>query len=224
MKRMHLVWTLVCAGCGGGSFNADEQEATADGATAGSGGAPSTVRFDDDAGAAGASSGGSGQSVGGTGGKPPPPSTGGASVDAGPDVAEGGVGGDGGAGGMHSAGAGGTGGDGASGGIGGAGGNTGGTGGCELVTHDNGVGQTWQDCVPLETYNAEQALKACEAWCAAVGCSGVGCWTASACNQTLVVLGQVGSGDDVTTIAWSRDSGSVWQSGTLGCISGGTWR
>jgi len=48
---------------------------------------------------------------------------------------------------------------------------------CALVTHDNGIGQTWQDCVPLGTYNQEQAMKACEAFtgdskaCAvAIGC------------------------------------------------------
>lgn len=34
---------------------------------------------------------------------------------------------------------------------------------CELVTHDNGYGQTWQDCVPYGTWNLEQAMKACEA-------------------------------------------------------------
>lgn len=34
---------------------------------------------------------------------------------------------------------------------------------CELVTHDNGLGQTWQDCEPLYTFNLDQALKACEA-------------------------------------------------------------
>lgn len=38
---------------------------------------------------------------------------------------------------------------------------TGGATTCTLVTHDNGVGQTWQDCVPLGTYNQAQALKAC---------------------------------------------------------------
>lgn len=35
--------------------------------------------------------------------------------------------------------------------------------GCTLVTHDNGLGATWQDCVPLGTYNEEQAMKACKA-------------------------------------------------------------
>ena len=224
MNRMHLVWALVCAGCGGDSFSAEGREATADGAAVDSGGAPSIVRLDEDAGSAGASSGGSGDvDAGGTGGE---------SVveDAGSDVAEGGAGGSGGsdaggAGGVHSAGAGGTGGDGGLGGVGGVGGaggsDTGGTGGCE-VTHDNGVGQTWQDCVPLGTYDNTQALKACEAWCDVVGCAS--CWTAPACNQTLVVMSEIESGGDTTRIAWSRTSDAVWQVGTLGCISAGTWR
>lgn len=34
---------------------------------------------------------------------------------------------------------------------------------CAPVTHDNGFGQTWGDCVPLGTYNREQAMKACKA-------------------------------------------------------------
>lgn len=32
-----------------------------------------------------------------------------------------------------------------------------------VVTHDNGNQQTWQDCVPLGTYNEAQAMKACKA-------------------------------------------------------------
>ena len=31
------------------------------------------------------------------------------------------------------------------------------------MTHDNGIGQTWEDCVPLYTWNREQAMKACQA-------------------------------------------------------------
>lgn len=222
MKRMHLVWALVCAGCGDDPFSASEQEATTDGATVvDSGGAPSTVRFDDDAGAAGASSGGSGgEGADGAGGKPPPPLP---STDAGPDVAEGGAGGsdEGGAGGMPNAGAGGIGGDGGlGGGVGGVGGNTGGTGGCEHVTHDNGVGQTWQDCEPLGTYNNAQAFKACEAWCEVVGCAS--CWTAPACGETLAVIGSDGD----TTIAWSRRNGSTWLTDSAygGCVAGAIWR
>ena len=40
---------------------------------------------------------------------------------------------------------------------------TGGTIECTPVTHSNGIGQTWQDCFPLGTYNQSQALKACKA-------------------------------------------------------------
>lgn len=40
---------------------------------------------------------------------------------------------------------------------------TGGTATCALVTHNNGLGQTWQDCVSLGTYNETQATKACKA-------------------------------------------------------------
>lgn len=32
---------------------------------------------------------------------------------------------------------------------------------CTQYTHSNGVGGTWTDCVPLHTYNAAQAIKAC---------------------------------------------------------------
>lgn len=35
--------------------------------------------------------------------------------------------------------------------------------GCALVTHDNGLGQTWEDCVPKNVYNLDQAMKACAA-------------------------------------------------------------
>jgi hypothetical protein len=35
---------------------------------------------------------------------------------------------------------------------------------CVPVTHSNGIGQTWTDCVPLGTYNTMQALKACAAF------------------------------------------------------------
>ena len=47
--------------------------------------------------------------------------------------------------------------------------------GCATVTHENGLGQTWQDCVPLGTYNLEQATKACEASGAASCTKSTGC-------------------------------------------------
>jgi hypothetical protein len=41
--------------------------------------------------------------------------------------------------------------------------STGGSTGCTLVTHSNGLGQTWQDCEPLGMYTQAQAMKACTA-------------------------------------------------------------
>jgi hypothetical protein len=54
--------------------------------------------------------------------------------------------------------------------------------GCALVTHTNGLGQTWQDCVPLSTYDKAQATKACEAWCAVNG--GCACQNGTLCNDS----------------------------------------
>ena len=42
--------------------------------------------------------------------------------------------------------------------------SSGGAAACTPVTHDNGVGQTWQDCVPLGTYTRAQATAACNAY------------------------------------------------------------
>lgn len=39
--------------------------------------------------------------------------------------------------------------------------------GCTPVTHDNGLGQTWQDCVPRDTYDEAEAMAACRAWASA---------------------------------------------------------
>jgi hypothetical protein len=47
---------------------------------------------------------------------------------------------------------------------------------CALVTHNNGRGQTWQDCVPLGTINDAQAVKACQA------SSATGCAASSSCG------------------------------------------
>jgi hypothetical protein len=46
---------------------------------------------------------------------------------------------------------------------------------CTLVTHSNGVGQAWQDCLPLGTYTRAEADSACAA-CSSTGCArGTGC-------------------------------------------------
>jgi len=63
---------------------------------------------------------------------------------------------------VHAGGAAGTGGAPETGGVVGTGGATVIDAGCTLITHDNGLGQTWQDCVPLGTYNEAQATKACK--------------------------------------------------------------
>ncbi len=64
--------------------------------------------------------------------------------------------------------------DGGSGGGGGGGGGAGGGGGgggggnadlgCGAVTHSDGLGDTWQDCVALGTQDTTQAYKAADAW------------------------------------------------------------
>ena len=71
---------------------------------------------------------------------------------------------------------------GASGGAVGAGGTTAAPDACVPATHDNGVGQTWQDCVPPRTWNQDQALSACEAWCAVNECT---CHIGLVCNDFL---------------------------------------
>jgi hypothetical protein len=67
------------------------------------------------------------------------------------------------------------------GGMSGTGGviGSGGVVACTLVTHSNGIGQTWQDCVPLGTYNESQAMKACEASGAPLCTMTGGCGTTS---------------------------------------------
>lgn len=46
---------------------------------------------------------------------------------------------------------------------------------CALVMHDNGIGQTWQDCIPLGTWNQTQAMAACRASGAVHCLEGGGC-------------------------------------------------
>lgn len=150
-----LIAVFLLTGCGGDAFGTFGQVPTGDGSDAGgdSGAASGTGGAADDgdapeadAGTGGATSEGDSGSSGGSS------SSGGAS-----------------AGGSDSSGGGGSDGSGGSPGSGGSigsGGTTSGSGGtvaCTLVTHDNGVGQTWQDCVPLYTYDRDQAMKACKA-------------------------------------------------------------
>jgi hypothetical protein len=74
--------------------------------------------------------------------------------------------------------------------------------GCTPITHDNGIGQTWQDCVPLGTYNDAQAMMACKASGAAT------CVPSTRCGPTVYevqgfgadgyLIGEWGYGDFAT--------------------------
>jgi len=92
------------------------------------------------------------------------------------------------------------------------------------VTHSNGIGQTWQDCVPLGTYNLSQAMKACKAANSGKCVDSQGCGAGQ-----LVVLGWNTAGTQLTgswgyggfpeSFACSANSGA-----SCGCVSSGpTW-
>lgn len=93
---------------------------------------------------------------------------------------------------------------------------------CALVTHTDGIGQSWQDCVPEGTYDEQEARRACEssgAQCVPSDCnsdagvqaicSACACWT---------FQGPYGAGSVYATTACA-DSG-VQQH----CGGGATWR
>jgi hypothetical protein len=52
-------------------------------------------------------------------------------------------------------------------------------GGGTYTTHSNGLGQTFQDCAALHTYNQTQAIEAANAWLKAMG---GGTWSNSSCG------------------------------------------
>lgn len=114
----------------------------------------------------------------------------------------------------------------ASGGAPGAGGVIGAGGepvdACAPVTHDNGLGQTWQDCVPLGTYDLIQAMKACKASEAARCIDAQGCGAGN-----FVVIGRDSA--DAIVGAWGyggfTESFVCAAGACSGCPSGGTtWR
>lgn len=92
--------------------------------------------------------------------------------------------------------------------TGGAGGSSiissGGTAGCALKTHVNGVGQTWQDCAELGTYNEHEASLACVAFTGdARKCSfAPGCGTAKYVMQGFGVSGDFLWGYDGNTAGY----------------------
>lgn len=134
MKNLLLLCALL-VGCGGGSFTSS-LGAEEDGGglpTVDTGASLGGAPSDDDAGAPVATGGQLG-SGGSPGTGGVSPGTGGATL---------------------------TGGSPSTGGVAPAG--TGGLPACAPVTHSNGLGSTWQDCVPLGTYNEVQATRACKA-------------------------------------------------------------
>jgi hypothetical protein len=64
------------------------------------------------------------------------------------------------------------------------------------VTHDNGLGQIWQDCVPLGTYNLSQAMKACAA------SGAVQCFARAACGLQLDTVRGYDGGQGWPTGEW----------------------
>ena len=225
MKRWMLV--AICVGCNGEPFI--DFVGSADGGP-GSGGSLGVVDAPDagggagsavatgDGGSASATEGGNvghvalgGAPSGGSGGFLDDAAPGGGASGGAPDS------------GTAGSGAGGSGSGGAPSGGAPAGGYGGSDGGCSLVTHETGLGQTWQDCAPLATYDLVEATQACEAWCNAVGC--FSCFQGSACDASnSAVIGQVGTGTDEKLIGWARRSGSVWNITTTGCGVVATWR
>lgn len=59
--------------------------------------------------------------------------------------------------------------------------------GCPLVTHSDGLGQSWTDCTPLGTYSQDEALAACNAWASSLGLTPSGCTAYSVCQGQLWV-------------------------------------
>ena len=170
MKRSLLA--LLLFGCGSG-FSMGAHEGALDGGTTDSGTGGRAGLGSGGATGSGGAARGSGGAARGSGGAAI--GAGGAAIGAGGE-ADSGTAGDAGSGGVTGAG-----GAGDDGGTLSAGGTTG-TGGsvaCTLITHDNGLGQTWRDCVPFGTWNESQAMKACVASGAAT------CHTVTVCGPSL---------------------------------------
>jgi hypothetical protein len=104
---------------------------------------------------------------------------------------------------------------------------------CALLTHSNGVGQTWQDCTAIGTHNRTQAQSACDAVGAAANCV-----ASTGCNLGFVGTSVAGPGSGMTTYLWvftapnmsTYNPGDVitYPSGAIQCSklprSSATWR
>jgi hypothetical protein len=104
---------------------------------------------------------------------------------------------------------------------------------CALLTHSNGVGQTWQDCTALGTHNRTQAQSACDAVGAAANCV-----ASTGCNLSFVGTSVAGPGSGMTTYLWVYTAPNIsiynpgdlitYPSGAIQCSklprSSATWR
>jgi hypothetical protein len=75
--------------------------------------------------------------------------------------------------------------------------------GAYIITHNNGIGDKWQDCMPLGTYDVIAALRACKA-SGASSCT----MTAGCGDKNLVVCGYDATGSNYVGGCWGY-SGSV---------------
>lgn len=93
---------------------------------------------------------------------------------------------------------------------------------CAPVMHSDGIGQSWQDCVPLGTYDEQQALAACRSSgrsCAAVTCGGdAGAQAVCSACACWTFAGPYGAGSVYATTS-CQDAGVEQH-----CGGGATWR
>lgn len=105
-------------------------------------------------------------------------------------------------------------------GTGGA--STGGTVACTKVAHDNGIGQSWEDCVELGTYSKAQAMKACDA------SDATQCTDSQSCGGgNFVVIGRDTASNIIGAWGYGGAVESFVCSGATcsGCPTGGsTWK
>jgi hypothetical protein len=96
---------------------------------------------------------------------------------------------------------------------------------CSLVTHSDGIGQTWQDCLPLGTYDEAQALAACIANggspCVQSNCTGAG---SAICDKDPVMPGYCSCWTYAGSSAGHVESHACATISVAACGGGATWR
>lgn len=193
IRKFIPVLALLVTACGGESFSAFGTPEEADGGTQ-----DAVAEIDSGAGGSG------GATVAASGGSTAQETDSGASTGG---VSTGGA--TGATGGATS-----TGGTTATGGVTNTGGATaaGGTTSCTLVTHSNGIGQTWQDCVALGTFNESQAMKACVAYTG----NAQQCYVSTGCGVPLGVV-------RTDSYAWEYAGSLAGNVSDKGCVPDHAW-